>query len=158
MSVSEEVKQLRLMLEAHIADAKRTQRSHIQHRERQAEVLDPVPLEGAVSGPPGPPSMTEQIKAYIREAVSEQADEEDLGTFAQEDDFEEESPDLLTLSGFEVTDYEMEPEYPVEDSSPPPESPQVESKEGTPTTGTPTPDPPASVPPTEPPTLTAEPQ
>lgn len=146
MSVAEEVKTLREMLERHIASVT-TQRQNIQGRPRDPEQLDPVPMEGATQGPPGPPPMAEQIQAYVREVVSAQAAEEDLGTFAQEDDFEEEEPELLSLSGFEVHDYEMEDEIVVDDPSPPPESPQEPSVEGTPTVATPSPDAPASVPP-----------
>jgi len=139
------------MLEAHIAESRRSQRDTIQARPRVPELLDPVPMEGAVSGPPGPAPITEQLQAYIREVVSQHAGEEDMGTFAQEDDFEEEEADLLDLSGFEVMDYEMEEEIPVEDPSPPPESPQVPSNQGTPTQGTPPGEPAPPAPPPEPP-------
>ena len=143
------------MLEAHIADAKRTQRQHIQGRTSAPETLDPVPMEGACQGPPGPVPMAEQIQAMIREEISVQAAEQDMGTFEQEDDFVEEDADLFLLSGFEVTEVPMEEEIPVEDASPPPESPQDESNSEAPASATPPTDAPASVPEAKPPTLPA---
>lgn len=139
MSVAGEVKQLRELLEAHIALQQQTQRSRIQARPRDPEDLDPIPLAIPVDN--SPPSMRELVQEYVEDALSKHAIENDMGTFAEEDDFEEEDPELLNLSGFEVQDYEMEEEIPIADASPPPESPATPSNEGTPTSGTPPPEP-----------------
>lgn len=106
------------MLAAHIAENKITQRQLIQARARTPEVLDPIPLAGPIDH--GPPSMRDLVQEYVREAFSQHAHENDLGTFEEEDDFEPEDEDLLNMSGFEVSEFPLEDEAPMEDPSPPP--------------------------------------
>ncbi len=94
----------------------------LSRRERQAasapdgrEQPDQTPVEIPV-GFDQPPTLTELVQQTVRTVMSNQAAEEGLGTFEEEDDFAPENEDLLFLSGFEVTEYEMEDEAPLEDA------------------------------------------
>lgn len=109
------------MLAAHIAESKQSQRAMIQGRARDPESLDPTPVAIPIDN--SPPSIREMVYEYVQGALSQQAHAEDLGTFEEEDDFEEEDPDLLDLSGFEIHDYELVDELPLADAAPPPAAP-----------------------------------
>ncbi len=74
---------------------------------------DPVPME-MPEGMSRPPTLTELVQEHVEGAMSKWAGEQKLGTFQEEDDFEPEDEDLLPLSGFEVTEYPMEDEAPIE--------------------------------------------
>ncbi len=113
MSVADELAKLRSLLE-------RPRRVAIQERVSAPEVPDPVPLELPI-GMGGPPSMRELVQEYVRGAMSQYAEEHELGTFEQEDDFEEENPELLDLSGYEVHEFEMVDEPGENDPAPAPE-------------------------------------
>ncbi len=102
MSVAEELAKLRALVET-------PRREKINGRESAPELLDPVPLEMPI-GYGGPPSMRELVQEYVRETMSESREPE-LGSFEEEDDFGEEEPELLDLSGFEVVEYEMVEEF-----------------------------------------------
>jgi len=118
-----------------------TRREMFSEREKDKEVLDPTPAAIPISVS-SPPSMQELVQRYVRETVSEIARDEGHGTFEEEDDFEEDDHDELSLSGFEVTEYQMEddpgiedgegekpadspPEAPGEDPPPGPEGPDL---------------------------------
>ncbi len=134
MSVAEEVRKFRELLGM-------PRRERIHARVRVPEVLDPIPLELPV-GYNAEPSMRDLVQEYVRGALSQQAAEENLGTFEEEDDFEEENPNLLDLSGYEVTEFEMVDEYPAPDAAPPGGPP-----EGTEVPSSPDPSPPPESPP-----------
>ncbi len=72
-----------------------------------------------------PPTMQELIQRYVRQEVSQAAEANDQGSFEDEDDFEVEPDDLL--SGFQMTDLQMEEEWPQPDASPPPAEPASET-------------------------------
>ncbi len=111
MSVADEVRKFRELLGM-------PRRQRIDARVRVPEVLDPIPLELPV-GYNAEPSMRDLVQEYVRGALSQQAAEENLGTFEEEDDFEEENPELLDLSGYEITEFEMVDENPAPDAAPP---------------------------------------
>ncbi len=81
-------------------------RDRIHAREKIREVPDPIPLEMPI-GMESPPSMRELVQEYVRTELSQHASDTDMGTFEEEDDFEEDDPALLDLSGFEVHEFEM---------------------------------------------------
>lgn len=99
MSVAEELKNIRETVTT-------SRRSRIQARESAPEVLDPTPVEVPTAFQ-GSPSLKELVEQYVQGAMSQQAAQQGLGTFEEEDDFEEENPDLLDLSGYEVFDQEF---------------------------------------------------
>ncbi len=123
MTLSTEVAQLREMLSAHIEDSKLRQRERITARPRDAERLDPTPVAVPIEQQ-DPPSMRELVHEYVQGALSQQAADADLGTFEEEDDFVEEDPELLNMSGFEISEFPMEDEIPIEDASPPVAAPE----------------------------------
>jgi len=71
--------------------------------------------------------MTELIQQYVRLEVSQAAEEQDLGTFEQEDDFEESDQEELPFEQYEVSEYEMadDPDMPVTAS---PDDPVVDEE------------------------------
>lgn len=89
----------------------RPRREAIQARARVAEEVDPIPLEVPV-GHSLPPTMRELVQEYVQGALSEAALSAELGSFEEEDDFEVPDENLLDLSGFEVSLYEMVEEDP----------------------------------------------
>ncbi len=95
------------------------------------EVPDPTPLEIPI-GYGAPPTMRELVQEYVEGALSQQAAEDDFGTFEEEDDFEEDDEALLDLSGYEVTEFEMVDEDPQPDPAPPEGAP-VDGSEDPPT-------------------------
>ena len=83
-----------------------SRREAIHARVSEREVPDPIPVELPL-GMGGPPSMRELVQEYVEGALSQRAEEVQMGTFEEEDDFEADDPMLLDLSGFEVNEYEM---------------------------------------------------
>lgn len=71
------------------------------------EVPDPCPVEipGEFSRPD---TIQELIQKYVHTHISTRADELELGTFEEEDDFREDDVNELDLSGYEIHEYEME--------------------------------------------------
>lgn len=70
------------------------------------EKVDPRPLEPPVDLEE-PLTLTEMVRQQVRQEISQQAAEAGLGTFEEEDDFEEEDPDLLQATPWELTDEEL---------------------------------------------------
>lgn len=72
------------------------------------EVPDPTPVE-IPGNARGSESIQDMIQRYIGTAMQQYAQEENLGTFEEEDDFTEDDHDELVMpSGFEVSDFDME--------------------------------------------------
>ncbi len=115
MSVAEELRRLGGLLTG-------ARRDRIHARASLPEVPDPIPLELPV-GYEQPPSMQELVQQYVRETLSDDAAASDMGTFEEEDDFEVDDENLLDLSGYEVHEFEMVEENPVEDPAPPEDPP-----------------------------------
>ncbi len=131
MSVATELAAMRALFE-------RPRREAIQARVSQGEIPDPIPLEMPI-GMEQPPSMRELVQEYVRSEMSQQAAEADMGTFEEEDDFDEEDEALLDLSGFEVHEFEMVDEDPEGVPGPDPdvrESGEASSEGSTPETET----------------------
>ncbi len=99
------------------------------HQGDGREHPDPTPIEIPL-GFQAPPSLKEMVQEAVRTQFSAYAESQDLGTFEQEDDFEPEDEDLLILSGFEVTEYEMEDEAPLDDADEVPSSIEEPAKPG----------------------------
>ncbi len=137
MTVATELAALRAELAELKAQFRTSRRERIQTRPSGKEVPDPRPVEIPVNISRGPPSVAELVQGYVAGEMSQWAAAQDLGTFEDEDDFDEEDPEVLDLSGFEVTEYEMEEEAldrsedgPTEDppsAPPPPVDPSVET-------------------------------
>ncbi len=68
--------------------------------------MDNTPVDMPI-GMERPPSMRELVQEYVEGALSQRAQDEQMGTFEEEDDFEADDPDLLDLSGFEVFEHPM---------------------------------------------------
>ncbi len=99
-------------------------RDRIQARPKDREVPDPTPIEAPI-GMEIPPTMRELVQEYVEGAMSRAAAESQMGTFEEEDDFDEDDEGLLDLSGFEVHHYDMVDESPEADAAPP-EGPPVQ--------------------------------
>ncbi len=115
----------------------RSRRDLIQRRPRSPEKLDPTPVALPL-GSEGPSSIAELVQQYVAGALSQHAAQQNFGTFEEEDDFDEEDPELLNLSGFEVTEYEFEEEIPPEPEAPPEPSPAPPQAEANPPPDNPT--------------------
>ncbi len=99
-----------------------SRREKINARPRDKEIPDPIPVALPV-GMETPATMRELVQEYVEGAMSTYAASHKLGTFEEEDDFEEEDPELLPMSQFEITEYEMvdEPGPPERAAEKPPE-------------------------------------
>jgi len=118
---------------------------------------DPMPMEIPL-GMELPESLDLKIQRLVAHGLAGYARDNAKGTFQEEDDFSEDDPELLPVSAFQLTDFQMEEEGDQPDASPPP---REFSKEGARTpeelaalkAETQPPDPPAAEPPkTEAPT------
>jgi len=67
---------------------------------RDPEKNSGIPVE--VPGGERPLTMQEMIQRYVRQEVSRAADAQDLDTFDEADDFEEEDPDVIPLTHHQV--------------------------------------------------------
>lgn len=83
----------------------------------QLEKVNTRPVE-LPTGMQRPPSMEELVQRYVRGALSTWAADQKLGTFEEEDDFEEVDPDTLPNLPFTVVEYPMTDEG-LPDASPP---------------------------------------
>jgi len=68
---------------------------------RQPEENSGIPVEAQV-GFHRPPSIEEMVKMYIRQNVSQAADEDGEETFDEADDFEEEDPDVIPITHHQI--------------------------------------------------------
>lgn len=75
-------------------------------QEMGAEIVDPTPVEIPVSR--RPPTLKEQLQAYIRDQISAQAQATDHGSFQDEDDFSIEDEDDWQ-SPYELQDMHFDP-------------------------------------------------
>lgn len=89
------------------------------------EILDPTPIS-LPEGADVPETLQQQIQRMVRTELSKSAASAGLGTFDEEDDFEEEwDADTLPLTQYElqtmepVPGYSLEPEKPVQGLSEP---------------------------------------
>ena len=118
MSVSDQLAAITLRLD-NLADTMAlSRRQRINARPKAPEVPDPIPIAVPV-GMETPPTMAELVQTYVAGAMSKHAAEQGLGTFEEEDDFDEEDPELLPMSAFELTPEIMEDDEP----GPEPETP-----------------------------------
>ncbi len=104
------------------------------------EKVDPHPAEPTVPFDT-PPSLTEMVKRQIENVMAERATEDDIGTFAEEDDYSMEDWDAeLGYTAYEMTEQQLEAEFDLlNPEEPPREAEPTEEPE------------PREVPPTEPP-------
>ncbi len=118
-----EVGELRKELAEIRRELKATRREIIHERVSPKEVMDPTPVElPADYG--GPPTMAELVQKYVRETLSMDAAQQGQGTFEEEDDFSEDDHDELDLSGYEVTEYDMQDIVDFEEERTAPEAPE----------------------------------
>ena len=82
------------------------------------ETPDPTPVE-LPTDLYYPETLAMQIQRYVREGLSAVAADQNLGTFEEEDDFTDENPSDLPLTGFEVVEFPMEEEEYTSDAAPP---------------------------------------
>ena len=76
------------------------------------EEVDPVPIAVPIEQQQ-PPSVDEMIQQAVRQQLSAAADEGGYETFEEADDFEEEEPDEIPWTAFNVNEeYDMEDEVP----------------------------------------------
>lgn len=103
-SINEELKrELRLLRETFNCPRRTLLTAGAAH---DKEIVDPVPMEMPIDGQ-RPPTITELIQQYIR---AENQPRNEIGTFEEEDDFEEDDPDLLPDLPFEIREYPLEEE------------------------------------------------
>ena len=105
----EELAEMRELLARSLGTSRREILTANAQADHLKEHPDPTPMEAPV-GYDAPPTLTELVQQHVEGAMSEWAHEHKLGTFEEEDDFEPEDEDLFPLSGYEVTEYEMEDE------------------------------------------------
>lgn len=99
------------------------------------EVLDPTPVELPL-GACKPQSLQEMVASMLHAQLADAADDGEMETWEEADDFEPEDPELLDLSAYEHVLYpvddappETEPE-PSEASEPePPDTPPADESE-----------------------------
>ncbi len=107
-AIREDIRELKLRLQ------QPTQREHLRERARvDKEHPDPMPHSLYESGANAPETIQQQIQRYVRQEVSAHAALDELETFDQADDFEEDNFDALPASMFEVQqELEDDPEMP----------------------------------------------
>lgn len=107
-----------------------------ERAEEMHETPDPTPLE-VPSDLLVPPTLEERMKAMIRQELSAIAVKSDMGSFEEENDFEEDDEEADLLSDYQIrlmldevedsnTLLDVEPQAPAE---PPAESPESASNE-----------------------------
>lgn len=104
-----EVEELRKQL----LELSEPRRARIEARKAEPEKVDPVPMEVPVQYRDQTPTTKELVQQYVASAMSRWAEDNDFGSFTEEDDFDEEDPEVLPLSGFEVAFEEDEFSEPV---------------------------------------------
>lgn len=109
MDASKEIALLREELAELRREMAISRRERINARAPDKEVPDPKPIAIPIAMQT-PPTMAELVQKYVAGALSEQAASQQMGTFEEEDDFEEEDPELLALSLFELNAQQMEDE------------------------------------------------
>lgn len=83
------------------------QRQEIMDREPDKEIPDTTPVH-VPGNTQKPPSLREDMRRFIREELSKQAQVHEAETFEDADDFEEENPDLDMLTAYTVIDLKPE--------------------------------------------------
>ena len=91
------------------------------------EVLDDTPVAMPLSAC-RPPNLTEQIAKMVRAAIQEERQDE-METFEEANDFEEEDPEAIDLSPYELTP--MQAEYDPADGDPMQMEPSAEPASST---------------------------
>jgi hypothetical protein len=87
-----------------------SQREAIKGRDPQWEIPDPTPVSIPV-GAERPPTIQEMLAMYLaNDAVRQELEDEGFETFEEADDFEPEEEDMLPMSEYEITEYQMEAE------------------------------------------------
>ena len=122
MSVLDEIKKITSLLTSTKAELSLSRRERLQARPKLREHPDPIPIALPV-GMQSPPTMRELVQEYVAGAMSTYAAEQKLGTFEEEDDFEDVDDEMPPMSQFEVTEFPMPEENPTEDASPPEDLP-----------------------------------
>ena len=100
-----------------------SRRQLLRDRPLDQERPDPTPVAIPI-GYQQPDTMEEMVQQYVRREMSAYAQTQDMGTFEEEDDFEETDSEEMGLSGYEVHEYDMAPEEPEPDASPPEAAPE----------------------------------
>lgn len=93
------------------------------------EKLDPTPIEATV------PihthlTMQEELRRFVREQVSQAANEVGAETFEEANDFEEENPDLLDMTAYELDALQVDDTPPLDGVEAPQEADLPEGDEG----------------------------
>ncbi len=118
--LADELREIRAQLvELHRRLDAPSHREQIQTRARDIEVPDPIPLEIPGGQRDQAESIQEIIARYVQIEHAKLQDD-DLGTFEQEDDFTEDDFDHLPASLFEIeehVDLEPDPEMPAADDA-----------------------------------------
>lgn len=110
----EEIRQLREMLTGSRRELLAAQARGQKERVNTRPVELPVNLQR-------PRTMEELVQRYVQGAMSQWAAEHKMGTFEEEDDFEEVDPDTLPNFPFAIVEYAMT------DESPPGSNPDASS-------------------------------
>ena len=121
MSVLEEMRKITALLTSTKEEYALSRRERLQARPKLREHPDPIPIALPV-GMATPPTMRELVQEYVAGAMSTYAAEQKLGTFEEEDDFEDTDDEMPPMSQFEITEFPMAEENPTEDASPPEDS------------------------------------
>lgn len=87
----------------------------------EPEEPDQTPVEMPVIAPE---STSEQIARLIAEHVQREAIAQGFGSWEDEEDFEDEDPNLLNFSPYELTELQSDAELPSPDDEPPPKPPE----------------------------------
>lgn len=117
MSVTDELQKITALLTNAGKEMRLSRRERLQARPKLREHPDPIPIALPV-GMETPPTMRELVQEYVEGALSKHAASQQLGTFKEEDDFEEDDHDLLPMSQYEVHEFDMVEENPLPDAAP----------------------------------------
>lgn len=103
------------------------QRQRIRERQSEPECLSYEPLH--IPGMDQPLTLREEMQRFIRQQISQIAQANNLGSFEDEDDFEEEDPDPDLTSPYSVTEMMPIGEQPAQDldGTPDPEPPPADN-------------------------------
>ena len=122
MSVLDEIRKITALLTSTKAELSLSRRERLQARPKLREHPDPTPIALPV-GLRSPPTMQELVQQYVEGAMSTYAASHQLGTFEEEDDFEDTDDEMPPLSQFEVTEFPMEDDEKMEGVSDPAKPP-----------------------------------
>lgn len=98
---------------------KKDQRELLEEKwQNDVEDLDTTPAEATVPIVANPLSIQEELKRFVRQELSQAADQAEADTFEEANDFDEEDPDTLDLTAYELHALEADLTPPLDGEDP----------------------------------------